>query len=287
MNSSINFGLMLINLQGGLALFLGFTNTLARLVLRIVPPLPAEPVPETVPAYLDRMYLEQPAMALDRVRLELARVGDKVLGMIKDSLPTLLVGTRERVVSLQKRDEEIDALTDAVVLYLRKLSTGDLVEPQAVYLQQYLGTANYLENIADVIETGIAVDSFKRLEHGLTISQGTEDHLRHVYKELYLAAQTTFEAVAGNSVEKANEVAVSKQHFNGLVERVRGQLYTRLRSQEPDHLRIYKLETNTLENFKCIHNMLRAICKMILEQATPATEAGINETAPEVAAKSE
>jgi len=100
-----------------LVLFLGFTNTLARLVLRIVPPLPPKPVSETVPAYLDNMYLAQPAMALDRVRLELARVGEKVLGMIKDSFPTLLVGTRERVVSLQLRDEEIDALTDAITLF--------------------------------------------------------------------------------------------------------------------------------------------------------------------------
>lgn len=65
-----------------LVLFLGFTNTLARLVLRIVPPLPAALVPETEPIYLDKMFLDQPAMAFDRVRLELTPVGDKVLGMI-------------------------------------------------------------------------------------------------------------------------------------------------------------------------------------------------------------
>jgi len=60
-----------------------------------------------------------------------------------------------------------------------------------------------------------------------------------------------------------------------------------LRSQEPDHLRTYKLETNTLENFRRIHNMLRAICKMTLNQAASADENGPNELLPEALENSE
>lgn len=60
-----------------------------------------------------------------------------------------------------------------------------------------------------------------------------------------------------------------------------------LRSHEPDHLRTYKLETNTLESFKRIHNMLRSICKMTLKQAASAVANTPNEPLPEAAAKSE
>jgi phosphate:Na+ symporter len=265
-----------------LVLFIGFTNTLARVVLKIVPPLPIVPVVESKPVFLDAMFLEQPAMALDRVRMELARVGEKVLDMIKDSFPTLIVGTSERIASLQKRDDEIDALTDAVLLYLRRLSTTSLVEPQPLRLQQYLGTANYMESIADVIETGVAADSYKRLNQNLKITQDTEDQLREIYKELYLAAQTTFDAFAEIDTEKAREVIESKRHFNGLIERARSHLYAQLRSQDPAHLGDYKIETSTLENFKRIHNLLRTISELVLRetqanaQATPAVveEAG-------------
>jgi len=253
-----------------LVLFLGFTNTLARLVLRIVPPLPPAPVVESKPVFLDAMYLDQPALALDRVRLELSRVGERVLDMIKDSFPTLIVGTGERIASLQRRDEEIDALTDAILLYLRRLSTTSMVEPQPLYLQQFLGTANYLEGIADVIETGIVADSYKRLNQKLKVTEETEDHLRGIYKELYLAAQATFEAFAENDLEKAGEVIASKKHFDGMIERTRGHLYVQLKSQAPEHLGDFKIETSTLENFKRIHNMLRAICKLQLQQAGPA-----------------
>jgi len=79
----------------------------------------------------------------------------------------------------------------------------------------------------------------------------------------------------------------SKAHFNGLIERARGHLYVQLRSQEPDQLQDYKLEMNTLENFKRIHNMLRAICKMTLKQAAPADEKSPNEPLPEAVEKSE
>ena len=246
-----------------LVLFLGFTTTLARIVLRIVPPLPPEPVPETSPQFLDNYYLDQPAMALERTRLELERIGQKVTAMIRDSLPTLTVGTRERIQALQKRDIEIDSLTDAVALYLRKLTTMNLVEPQPTLINIYFGAANYLENIADIVETGIAGDSFKRLEKKLAISAETEESLKEIHKELYLAAQLTIEALLEHDEIKAQHVIDAKAHYNGLIERCRSNLYFQMKSEREDELSLYKLETSTLENYRRIHNVLRRICLLV------------------------
>lgn len=262
-----------------LLLFLGFTRSLSQLVLRIVPPLPPAPTPQTEPIYLDRMYLDTPAMAFDRVRLELDRVSGKVLEMIKDSFPTLLVGTRERILELQQLDQEIDALTDAAVMYLRKLSSANLVDPHPVYLQQYLGFADYLEKIADVIETVMVADSFKRLEQGVEISKDSEEKLRDIYKAVYIAAQTTFEAMAENNQAKAAEVLAGKKHINGLLERARSQLYMQLKSDKPNQLQEYKLESNTLENYRRIHMMLRSICRLIQANKTAVQGDGAAEPA--------
>ena len=62
--------------------------------------------------------------------------------MVRDSFPTLAVGTEKRIERLEQRDDDIDALTDAVVGYLRKLS--GLVAPQTARLQQYLIATGYL-----------------------------------------------------------------------------------------------------------------------------------------------
>ncbi|MDX1698945.1 MAG: Na/Pi symporter, partial [Thiohalobacterales bacterium] len=255
-----------------LVLFLGFTNTLARIVLKIVPSRPPEVVPETTPRYLDEYYLNQPAMALERVRLELERIGHKVLGMIRDSFPTLTVGTRERITSLQKRDDEIDALTDAVALYLRRLSTTNMVEPQPAHLYQYLGAANYLENIADIVETGIAGDSIKRLENDLEFDDKTSGILKEIYKELYMAGELTLEALLGDDVEKAQQVIESKKRFNGMIEHAHSHLFLELASEKTDRLALYKLTNSTIENFRRLHNLFRRICNLVQKTGLPATE---------------
>ncbi len=253
-----------------LIIFIGFTTTLAKVALKIVPTKPLEILPETLPKYLDKMFLDQPAMALDRVRLELGRVGEKLIGMIKDSYPTLTVGTKERINDLHKRDKEIDALSDAITLYLRKLATANLVEPQPVYLQRYLGVADYLENISDIIDTGLVKDSYKRLNNQVKISPQTEQKLSEIYKELFQTAQITLEALLENDHTKAQQVIESKLRFYGLIERTRSHLYVRLKTEQPEHLLVYKIEISAMENFKRIYNQLRNICKLIVSESEKA-----------------
>jgi phosphate:Na+ symporter len=55
-------------------IFIWFTAPLARLVRRVVPDKPEVEIPIIEPKYLDDKLLNNPALALDRVRLELGRM---------------------------------------------------------------------------------------------------------------------------------------------------------------------------------------------------------------------
>ena len=102
------------------------------------------------PKYIDPYYLDQPTLALDRVRMEIARMGSHALSMVRDSMPVLTVGTGERIDSLKKRDDEIDILHKAIIIYLHQLSSGDLLNPLPARLYRYVTTANSIENVADI-----------------------------------------------------------------------------------------------------------------------------------------
>lgn len=247
-----------------LLLFLGFTNALARLVLYLVPARPAAEAKTTETVYLDDFYLEQPALALDRARLEAVRLGGFALTMIRDSLPTLTVGTRERIDSLQRRDLDIDALHNAIVAFLRKLSSRDLVNPQPKNLYQLLSTANYIENIAQTIKTVMVADSYQRLEKNLVLSEATLELLKDLHKELYLAGQICLEALAEDSKEKAQLVLDSRAKFRGLIEHTRSHLYIRLTADSPERLATYKIESNVVECFRHIHSLFRHIAELII-----------------------
>ena len=71
----------------------------------------------------------------------------------------------------------------------------NLVAPQPMFVHAYFSAANYLENIADIVEIGIAADSYKRLEQKLEISTANQERIKEIYKELYLAAKLTMEAL--------------------------------------------------------------------------------------------
>ncbi len=266
-----------------LLLFLGFTHSLARLVLWLVPARPPAEAKTTEAAYLDDFYLDQPALALDRVRMEVGRLGGFALSMVRDSLPTLTVGTRERIDSLQKRDLDIDALHNAIVGFLRKLSSRDLVSPQPENLYQLLSAANYIENAAQIIKTSMVPHSYKRLEKNLVLSEATLELLKGLHKELYLAGQISLEALVENNREKAQIVIDSKAKFRGLIEHTRSHLYIRLTADSPDRLVTYKIESDVVECFSQIHRLFRHIARLIItdtgQQPGPQGE---NETvAPE------
>ena len=249
-----------------LLIFLGFTTTLSKMVLRIVPSEPAVEIKIIEPKYIDSYYLDQPAVALDRVRMEIIRMGKHAMSMLRDSMPVLTVGTRERISSLKQRDEEIDILHDEIIVYLHTLSSGDLVNPQPQRLFNYVKAANYIENIADIVEKGVVSDSRKRLKGKLSFSEGTEEMIKAIYKEAYLVGQITLEALEKEDVESAKKVLESKQYFTGLIERARSHLYSRLTQESPEHLSVYKIESNTIENYRRIHSMFVRICEMIANQ---------------------
>ncbi len=247
-----------------LLVFLGFTNTLARVVFRIVPSRPPVVTRIIEPKYIDKYYLDQPALALDRVRMEITRLGEHALSMVRDSMPILTVGTRERISSLTQRYEEIDTLHNVIIVYLHQLSSGDLVKPQPERLYRYVTAANYIENIADVVEKVMISDSYRRLDQNLIFSDGTEEVIKAIYKETFLAGKSTLEALEEDDAGKAQGVLDAKAHFSGLIERARSHLYNRLTKESPEHLAVYKIESNTIENYRRIHALFRHICELIV-----------------------
>ncbi len=255
-----------------LFLFIGLTNTLAKLVLWLVPSRPEVIVAEVTPKYLDRYYLGQPAVALDRVQLEIGRLGDKTLSMLRDSMPTLTLGTRERINSLHEKGEKVEKIHSLIIAYLRELSMENLVNPQPGNLYRYLSVANYIDNINDRIKIEMVRDSYQRLERNLSISVDTTKKLKKIYRETFLAGQTCLLAFQDNDKEKAQKVIASRALFRGLIENARSHLYWRLTSESQEHLAVYKLESNILENYRRIHSIFVAISKLIINEELEAKQ---------------
>jgi phosphate:Na+ symporter len=96
-------------------------------------------------------------------------------------------------------------------------------------------------------------------------SEGTEELIKAIYKETYQAGQLSIDAVNKEDIGMAQRVIDSKNHFNGLVERARAHLYSRLTQESPEHLAVYKIESNSIENYRRMHHQFVNICEHVVE----------------------
>ncbi len=253
---------------GNLILFIWFTRPLARLVSRIVP---ERPKPAGIrPLYLDALYLEQPALALDQVRRELVRLGDMVREMLSGSLRVMTIGSETQISDLARTNSDVDTIYQETISYLGKLSQKDLVQTQPLELSQFIGIANYVENIGDVIEKDLLASARKRIQSGITISPATIEKISAIDEQVRGAYEKAITALETGDRNDALDAIESKEIINSLAQEATTHLAKRLAAAEPGRIEAFHIETDIIENYRRINTITRRIARLCLE--IPPTE---------------
>lgn len=246
-----------------LLLFIWFTGPLARLVERLVP-IPPEP-PGIEPRYLDEFFLSQPALALDQVRRELVRLGGLVRSMLERSLQAALAGSQDDATALARADDDVDTLYEETIRYLGKLSQKPLINPQPQYLHNFIGIANYMENIGDVVEKDLLAIAAKRIRKKLVISESTKAELRALAEEVVRAFDQALAAVESGDPQDALDVLESKKTVATLADEATAHIAARLVADEPKRLENFQLETEIIETYKRFNTLSRRIARLAVE----------------------
>jgi phosphate:Na+ symporter len=246
-----------------LILFIWFVGPLARLVERIVPP---EPEPETLqPQYLDDFYLEQPALAIDQARRELIGLGGMVGDMLRRSLHVITTGTDREADQLIKADDDVDTLYGEIILFLGRLSQRDLIQPQPQRLARLLGVANYLEAIGDVVQKDLIGLRQRLVTNELAISPSTLAVIEPLSQATCEAFDQALVALETGGPRDAMDAIESKAVINALAEEATAHLATRLIANEPSRLKMFQIETETIEHYRRINTYIRRVARLALD----------------------
>ena len=246
-------------------LFLPFTGLLARLVVRLVPERPEAEEAVVQPRYLDDILLSTPALALDRVRMELRRLGERVHDMVRAALPVVMEGEREDLAELEARDDEVDALHGAIVTYLGQLARENLDTAQAEQHYDYLEAANNMENIGDLIETNLVRAGQERLALGATASPATQAKLGALHARVAEAVQLTFQALDAQDADMARQVIKAKGEITRLADAAEAHLAHRLTDAAPNRLALFRFESELIEYLKRVYYFAKRIAKSIAQ----------------------
>ena len=245
--------------------FIGFVGTLAVLVERIVPRPAAAPADKGEPVYLQDIFLDQPTLALDQVKLELERMGGLVLEATRRALPVTLTGDEKALETLRESDEAIDRLHGEILRYLGELSLRGLVEPQPRRIEEYIGIVNYLENLGDVVESEFVSRGYKRLQHDKELDQELHTLLDHLSQSATQALVQSLSAFAADDPAKAEEVRISKDEFNRMAEAARLRMARHLAAGGREALANYRLAVELVESLKRIHTLARRLARIVFD----------------------
>lgn len=254
--------------------FIWFTGPLARLSRWLVPDKKEAATHVIEPLYLDSYYLDTPAMALDRARLEQARMAKLVGKMVDSIMPAIFEKSPKKLANLSKSDEEVDALHMAIIRYLGHLSQRQLVSPQMEMHSNGIAVTNYLENIGDVIETDLVGDGETLLQKDLTISESTQEILKPLQQKVRWAFGQIAEAIETGDQERVRAVINAKKEIKLLSTQANIHLSKRLAVSPGAQIEVFRIESEIVENLKRIFYLTRRIAKTLEEKAVGGEEAG-------------
>jgi phosphate:Na+ symporter len=253
-------------------LFIGFTVWFARLAEWLVPDRPPEEGVIAQPEFLDKAALAAPSVALQRVRLELGRVGDIVLGMMKDISLVFDDRNPEHLEDIVRRDDQVDVLEEEIVKYLGQLRKGMLTEQESMEFQALMTANDNLENLADVIETDVASVARQVFDLSETSSEETRAMLEELYVTVYKSVELTVLALRNNDQRVAESVLMLKDSVREQADRLLARKAERLATDDPDYLKLVRIQMALVDHMRRIYRLARRITKDILPPALAKSE---------------
>ncbi|MDH3499722.1 MAG: Na/Pi cotransporter family protein [Acidimicrobiia bacterium] len=252
-----------------LMVFIWFTGPFAAFVRRIVPVREEEDA--TVRArYLDRELLRTPPLALDRARLELLRVSDRVRVMLGSIMPALMGGTRSELGAIEDLDDEVDDLHGQIVTYLGAIGQTKLDAESSDELVGLMEATNGLEAIGDIIETNLVQLGLSRIEQGLVVSDETREVLTAFHHQVEDALGLAMMALTQKSAPAARQVSRMKEEINSMEREATLHQADRLVVDAPNRVANYRFEVDVLAHLKRIYYFAKRMARVAVPESERA-----------------
>lgn len=245
------------------AIFIWFTGSLARLVQRIVPDRPEPERENATPKYLDDVYLATAPMALGQVRLEVARLGEQICAMVRDTAPIPDGQSAELAGRLAVAARDARELRAAIVRYARRLLSGSLFAAEVDTLEDLLMAASHLHSIADTIALNLASVATEWQSRGLHASDETRRQAVELHNAVADALDETVRAIRDADLDAATRAINAKEGIDAIADRLARHVTMRLTSDSPEREATYRLELAWIELAKRLYYFAKRAARTV------------------------
>ena len=247
-----------------LALFLPCIGPMARLTAKILPERET-PKSRTAARYLDPDAVKMPAIAISCATREVLRMADVVETMLRSSIDVFRNDDEALLSELSKMDDEVDALHEAIKLYLAETTRNDLSEEDSRRCVELITLTTNLEHIGDIIDKSLLEIAHKKRKNKLAFSTQGWQELEEMHGEVADLMTVCLSVFVSGDLDSARRLIAKKERLRDLELEGRASHLDRLRSGKIESIETSSLHLDVLRDLKRIASHLTSIAYPLLD----------------------
>lgn len=239
-----------------------FTGPIARLAQLIVPAAPPDDTKRAGdPIYLDDTFLTVPSMALQRAQMELTRLGEQVLDIVRKGAPVAVRGPVEDIAAVLEQDKETDRLSTSILHYIGRLSQEAHSEQQSRQMLDLAQIIANLEGINEVVTTNLTSVGQHRLAEGLDLERFRNEHTARFADAVIRNLEQAIETISQPDAKKSAQVVAAKPEIEALAVAARNSVIERLKLNDKSGVLSFRLVSDIISQSREIAHFARTIAR--------------------------
>jgi phosphate:Na+ symporter len=257
-------------------LFLPAVGWVAALAVRILPDKPRV-VSLGTPKHLDTNVFDTPSEALACAMRETLHLGDQVADMLRDALLAMEKSDLKLVREVEKADDAVDRLHEAIKLYLVKVSEVGMSEDESRRYVEILTFTTNLEHVGDIIDKNLMELAAKKIKHRYAFSREGFEDLRQFHSRVMDNMRLAFNVFATRDIALARRLLAEKTALRTAELAAADSHYARLREGRVESLETSAIHLDVIRDLKRINSHLTSVAYPILEAAGELRDSRLRE----------
>jgi phosphate:Na+ symporter len=248
------------------AIFIVPLPAFARLLQWLVPQPAVNPDPSR-PIYLDPAAIESPSLALTCAARETLHMGDFVERMLRESIDALMTDDRKLVSAIERMDNVVDKLHEAVKLYVTQITRESLDDREGRRAMEIIAFAINLEHIGDIIDKNLMELATKKIKNRLKFSNEGAAELQKFHRRVLDNLKLALGVFISGDVKIARQLVAEKVAIREAEQLAADNHFLRLREGLPATVETSSLHLDILRDLKRIHSHICSAAYPVLEEA--------------------
>ena len=246
--------------------FLPFAYYFGRLTEMLLPEKVTQETEIVTAKYLDKELVSTPALALARVRLEVAHMGQIVTTMMARF--SRIVGTKDlnKINQVCIQDDQVDVLQEKLLSYMAGIRRHELSQEQEQEFMQLMAVIDHIEHVGDDLSVGLARVARKFVEFDIEVSEETQEDFRRLFEQLEIAFVYAIRAVTIEDQKAAQEVLMMSDTVDSAISNVLDRQMEKL-DLSSNRSVIFRVEMAFCEQARHIYSLSRRIAIQVLPKS--------------------